>query len=757
VTTFASNLGEIVWRPAIAPAHLALLTLVLIALAFAAYTQALQRDFTRASLMVAMRIVAVVLLTLLLMGPSYLPPQSSVPTRPRVVVMLDTSASMQTPDVGGKPRIRAAIDHWLTPDKLRRLRDAFDVQLLGFDERVHPLGRLQVPDEELATGPSSRYVEAIGDTLLATPRQTSTNTPAVTHHIVVIGDGHDTDERPLAPLADVARQRRAAVHAITVGSTAQTRDLAVVALPRQEYLLADEPGQLLVRIMQVNAPDAESVVHITPPTGPTRDYPIHFASQPSVTLDIPVQHKAPGTYEYKVRVDPLPGEKVTANNEQSAFIEVAQRRMRVLILEGEPFWDTKFLAQALRSDSRIELTQVTKVSADRTETIVTRADRTAANIPVSPADWAKFDVVVLGRSIENVLTPEAAASLKPYVENGGHIIFARGQPYDPDTIPGRQMAAMIVPVEPVIWSVGLVNNLPLRLTQAGRAAPTFAFNTLGPDAANIVADLPPLSSVRLVKQLKPAAQVLASAGAPPTGDIAAEPSPAIVTMNLGRGRVFAVLGEGLWRWSFLPPDLKKYRGVFDTFWSNTVRWLALGGDFAPGEDVSLRLSRTSVRSSDPLALSVVYKTPPPGFAPKLTLTDPDGGASTVDLAQIPGVENRLQAEVRPTKTGVWTATLDAPPLAPAHQVKRFSVYNVDVERLSVAAMPRNLTALAEQTGGLVLRGDEDGDLAALLQRQTAAALAPPAPQYLWDRGVFLIVLLGWIGVEWIGRRATGWL
>ena len=71
--------------------------------------------------------------------------------------------------------------------------------------------------------------------------------------------------------------------------------------------------------------------------------------------------------------------------------------------------------------------------------------------------------------------------------------------------------------------------------------------------------------------------------------------PAIVTMNLGRGTVAAILGEGLWQWSLLSKDKHDLAGFYDTFWSNLVRWLAMGGDFQPGQQVALNLSRTSAR------------------------------------------------------------------------------------------------------------------------------------------------------------------
>ena len=75
---------------------------------------------------------------------------------------------------------------------------------------------------------------------------------------------------------------------------------------------------------------------------------VDFKGRGVVQVEIPVQQDMPGQYEYKLSLKAMEGEVELANNVHSTFVRVQPRRMRVLLLDGAPFWDTKFIAQSLR-------------------------------------------------------------------------------------------------------------------------------------------------------------------------------------------------------------------------------------------------------------------------------------------------------------------------------------------------------------------------------------------------------------------------
>jgi hypothetical protein len=669
------------------------------------------------------------------------------------MVLLDTSGSMQTQDAPGGCRFRCAADRWLSAERRKAFAEHYEVRLLGFDSSLRPLApsRLGEPADRLAAGRASRIAHCVTEAL--------TGSGAKDAAMLVLSDGRDTDSTGVHDAAMLARARDVPIFTACFGGPTQQRDVQLVALARQEFLLAGEPGHVVARVYQVGMPQATTTLHLTGP-GAEVTRPVRFDGKSSVIVELPVKQPKAGLYDYTVRVEPVAGERETTNNAQRVFVRVTEQRIRVLLLEGEPFWDTKFLAQSLRKDGRIELTQISRISLRKQETILTRAG-TGTKLPRTADALAAYDVVVLGRGLEHVLDPPAAGLLVDYVSRrGGQVIFARGRAYDPATPAGRQIGRALAVIEPVIWARGVTRNLSLSLTPVGRANPCFSFAGMALDAGEAVGKLPGFTLMSLVQREKTAAQVLARAA--PPGQVRASGrgvgEPAVVAMNYGRGRVVAVLGEGLWRWSFLPPEMQALDGVYDTFWSNMVRWLATAGSFPPGASVSLRLSRSGVQRGDPLLIDVACKFDPAAAGTlKLTVTDPDGRPRPLPLPARPGAGGRLSAEYVAQDVGVYAVRLEAPGMTPPRVEDRFSVYDVDFERLNTSADPATLAALAEQSDGKVLPADRPDALAAELTRRREARVGPRRPQFTWDRWFFLVILLGWIGGEWLVRRRAGLL
>jgi len=229
-------------------------------------------------------------------------------------------------------------------------------------------------------------------------------------------------------------------------------------------------------------------------------------------------------------------------------------------------------------------------------------------------------------------------------------------------------------------------------------------------------------------------------------------------MSYGRGSVVAILGEGLWQWSLLEKQRHDLAGFYDLFWSNLVRWLAMGGDFQPGEEVSLKLARASVYIGDPMTIDVVYKLAPDSEAhPAVVVTDPTGNATEVPLHRLPGRDPRFRATINPPTAGVYRVALHTPELKPQTQECGFSTYDVSLERLETSANPMAMAVLAEHTGGEAFKPNQADLLMDKLERRRLATIVPIEPEYIWDKGVILFILLLWAGLEWIVRRKAGLL
>jgi hypothetical protein len=737
-----------IWQPIASPLQIIAAGVVLAALTIFAYARTFTDHKITSAILLAMRLALVLGVVVLMMGPSRVPPSSDDFLRPNLAIVLDGSQSMLTEDCQNMSRMRFAKSKWLTADRLRRLNDTFDVELYLFDDQLKAISRglLYRGDEQVASGSVTRLSESVRDAVNCMPID------AKGAAMLVISDGHDTEGAPIQPAASLAQGRDIPVFTLPLGRAAERADITVLAVAMQDYLLPNEPGAILVKVYQSGLDDAKTTL-ILRHGEEKHQVPIDFNNQRMVEVQVPIQEEEEGQYEYVIEVEPVGEEAEHNNNSQVVFSEVQKKRIQVLILEGQPFWDSKFLAQSLRKDERLAITQITQVSPDKRETIVTRVDGPARKLPETAEQWANFDVVILGQGLEKMLDVSAAEQLVEFVSNqGGHVIFSRGQAYDPESPEGMELAEALAPLEPVQFAPGSREKVMLAVAPAGRVGYWFSPAKLGMDIEDAWGRVQGFDWMPNVESVKPVTVVLARASI--TGDPLVDSShPALVSMRQGRGGVVGMLGEGTWRWSLLAPENRDLAGFYDTFWSNMVRWLAAGGDFQPGQQVSMHLSRSSVRLNDNMEVDVVYKFAPQGGAePVLEVTESSGETRQVALERTPGRVPRYRGTWQPVGLGVHNVKLVAPGMVPDNIERKFNVYHFNIERLETSANPMPLQVLAEHTGARCFQPHQGEELIATLKAHRDSYQKPKELEYIWDRWSVMLLLLIWGGTEWILRR-----
>ncbi|MGI9014315.1 MAG: hypothetical protein ACR2GY_08715 [Phycisphaerales bacterium] len=766
-----THLAEIFLRPAFAVLAVIAIGVILAGLSVSAYFRSWSLRRVASALLLVMRLATIALLTWVLLGPSrMLPAENDAVVPGELVILLDTSESMLTADCAGASRIDHATDAWLNLDAWAALGEIYHVRLLGFDESLEPLARSRLTaDVPLADGASTRLVDAVNQSIVgglgfrgSRPPASSSSSKNSGRAILLLSDGRDTADTPLTQAAVVARGWNIPVHTVCVGGDTRQKDIALVAAPLADSLLSDESGEILVKIYQSGFDHQTVEIELSDGMTRTRtELPIR--EQGAIELTLPIEPRQPGVYEYSISIAPDPDEVETSNNQHSVFIEVHRERVRVLLLEGQPYWDTKFLAQSLRADDRIELAQITQVTPSKREVISSRGNENQEDlqVPDSVDAFAAWDVIILGHGIEQLLDVEAAQSLRDYVtERGGKVIFARGRASEGSTSAGRALATVLAEIEPVSWDEDDLNDavrsdVPITLVPGGVDGSWLSSSQGVSDPAGIFAQLPGFEAVPMSADAKPATIVHAAIAA---GDGSEAGQPAIVSMRSGSGQVVGILGEGLWRWRLLERQKPELAGFFDIFWSNMVRWLALGGDFPPGQNVALQLASTTVRVGEPVAIDVTYRTiqaHSPGDT--LEVAGPDGAILPLTLRQIASRETRYRAEFSPTSTGVHAVTLHTSGAEQTALTRRFSAFDLNVERLHAEARPLEMRMLAEETGGMSLRPEDFQKFVDTQTRARLAAVVPPRPEFIWDRSWILALLLMWMGCEWLLRRAAGML
>lgn len=735
------------WKPFFPAPVLVVMTVLTLSLAVFAYARVFSRAPVASSFLLLVRILFLSAILVLLCGPSSKPPPAKAAGKGDLLVLLDASASMRANDMDDLARYDFAVRNWLDESHLNEWAKTRTVRLshVGAQERAVSEDQARKPAAEAAQDNRSFLARNVRSAIDGV-KDVRPGTAAL-----FLSDGHDSDEESFADAANRARARGIPVYTVCLGGPRLERDLHLVPVMRQEFLFAGEEGQMSVRIFQSNAARDRTTLRVTH-NAVTKSIPIAFEGRSLVTVDLPVKHDKPGIYEYRFSVDPVADEVELRNNAQVLFVHVVERRIRVLLVEGEPHWETKFLAEALRRDDRLALTQISQLSKTRVETLTSREKIGQGQIPGTPRELDAYDVIILGTHVERVLSDAVLGYIPDYVDRrGGSVLFARGRATDWTKLKNLAL------IEPVVWPAGAaqavdwVENGQWKTTASGGLHPVFHVER---EIQRALSELPPFPRTAITRA-KAAAQVLAviDGGIKPSNG-----SPALVSMGIGNGKSLMVLSEGVWTWKMLSSNGSDWRNLYDRFWSNCTRWLALGGDFVPGEQMALHLSHQSVELGETVMVDAFARyVGESDVKLRLTVRDPDGHSRELALEPVGGSRNHQRGSYRPAVPGVHTMVLDGPGLEPARQETGLNVFAIDQERLQSAAVPEALRRLAEDSGGKFLDARHPERFNTELSRAEEASREPAGEEPIWPCMSLLILLLSWVGMEWILRRTGGLL
>jgi hypothetical protein len=482
-------------------------------------------------------------------------------------------------------------------------------------------------------------------------------------------------------------------------------------------------------------------------------------------IDFTFAEEVKGLHKFTVETDVIEGEANPRNNRSHVYIQFLDGDIRILLAEGRPHWDTRFLFQTLREDPRLAVDAVFRLSNTRYIHVRSHVSstwdgpvvgRSEFRFPSSPGDLSQYDILILGRNADALFTPGTVNHLRDFVmKQGGALILARGRPYE-------RMSEAFASLEPITWGDSAIRGFRYHVTAAGEETPIFKFD--GSPGQPIINRLPSLLSATEVRGAKSLSVVLATAQSPggrgETRNGVEEDSSSLSEMAVvacqryGKGRVMSLAGTGLWRWAFLPPGVNKGQGVYRQFWSQVIRWALTGSDLFPGQEVTFRTPRRIYRPGETVRLQVIPRAESVDYRPRVEVADPLGNRHLLDLEPDPDFGNRFCAFFEPSVQGEYEARLldDRPGNVLS---TRFLVYHSSREDQILSANHEVLRRLAESSGGTFLECEELPSLPLRLEKCAAGLPLEPRREDAWDRGWLLACVAALFSLEWLIRRATG--
>ena len=677
--------------------------------------------------------------------------------KPLVTLLLDASASMATPDeAGGRTRFQAAAElaRGLAGDldgscevRVRLVGESVTAVELAELDRHAPAGRVTDLAAALAGG--------------------ADDTRPAGQCVVLLSDGIHNAGGGAARVLEAARLARALacpVFTRPFGGDHAVKDLAVEPRAPQEVAFVEQPVAIPVLVRHRGLAGGRTMVTLSLDGKEVDRKPVALPPAGDAEVRFQVRQPKTGLFQYELRAESLPGEVSLANNSAGLQLRVVDRPIRVLLLEGKPYWDGKFLMRTLIADASVELDSLVRMSASRVYrrslTRATSVEAAKAGAPkaeareewkvlVGPADTAaaaelrSYQVVVLGRDAEVFLTDPTLKLLRAWVlDDGGCLVCYRGQPT-------AQVSHQLAQVLPVRWAPSGESRFRPALTERGKDLHWFP--SAGPSPQrDAFAELPSLATSARVEQARPLAVVLATAGAP-----AEAANPVVTYQSYGLGKVVTIEGSGMWRWAFLPPQQQAHDDVYRALWHSLTRWLVSNAALLPGQSLALRGDKVSFGADEPATATLLVRDGAAAEARSVRLVgtgldEPrvvsaaragdETGALRVVFGKLP--EGRYQASVVGSDD-------------PAGQTA-FDVRSRSDEQLDLKARPDLLARVAAESGGAVLGGETPGPALARIRAhldggRPARVLRQPA----WDRWWVLLGVLAVWGTAWGLRRSGG--
>src|SRR6266576_39588 len=280
-------------------------------------------------------------------------------------------------------------------------------------------------------------------------------------------------------------------------------------------------------------------------------------------------------------------------------------RLRVLYVQGALTWDYKFISLALRNDTTIKLTGLTRTSKQSVfRQNVETAGELLNGFPNSLEELAPYRVLVLSNLRPAELTPAQQEVLARFCsEMGGGVLMIGG----PATFDSSWQNSRLEQLLPVVFAPntgvqGLDRPFRIELTEEALQHQVFQIADNQP-AREVWAQLPTFTQYGRVDAAKPGAVVWAlhqSDDGPHGRRIL------MASQRYGAGLSAVLCIQNFWRWR-LAKDSEPQQ--FDRFWRQLFRYLGEVGR----QDVAIHLADQDLHPQMDVDVAV-EKQPNPGNA-----------------------------------------------------------------------------------------------------------------------------------------------
>jgi hypothetical protein len=480
--------------------------------------------------------------------------------------------------------------------------------------------------------------------------------------IVLFSDGQNTGGRSPNEAALAAKAVNTPIFTVPVGTATRLRDVAIVDVFTTGLVSLGDTARVSVTVesqgfdkrpVKVILKDGDKQLDV-------KDLILNSAEQQQIELTFKTEQ--PGPRYLTVHIPPLAEEPdyLRANNTDTAFLRVSEEKIKVLLIDGLPRWDFRFLKNAMRRDNGLGgvMSKEGKEIDVRVETEWRRlpALEQKAALPRTLEKLSEYHTIILGDVSPAMLdTAFIDMLVKAVREKGVGLIVAAGTQAMPHRYDDRLLDLL-----PVRLRKGVNGMLPsgvpsfrLDLAPEGVIHEATRFYDDPGRNQNAWTQLPRYYWAAATE--KPAAGATVLVWNPLPGKDGK--LPLIAHHYAGKGKVMFVGTDSTWLWRQNVGDRFFYK-----FWGQGVRSVArTDARDAKKSRVEVRPVRAQPGEQAEIELRAVNAEGSPLTAATATVQIQGGGtANTVELTSDPMVKGRYLGRFTPATAAEYRISYTAP-------------------------------------------------------------------------------------------------
>jgi uncharacterized membrane protein len=681
----------------------------------------------------------------------------AVPQQNFVGILIDDSRSMQIADQDAQARAAFVKDQVGRVDGplLTALGKRFQVKVYRFSNSAE---RLQSAGDLTFEGTGTR----LGDGL---DRVRDEMSGLAVAGVVMLSDGADNSDKTLDNSISGLKASGMPVFTVGVGKERLTRDVQVTRAETPRRVLKGAALVVDVVVSQVGyagvkvpliVEDGGRIVSqqdvVLPPDGESETVHVRFKAAEN------------GPRIFRFRLPVQNNEEVSQNNQRDALIDVFDRREKILYLEGEPRPEMKYVRQATDADDNLQVVVLQRTAmgsvgqADKYLRLgVDSGEDLIHGFPTSRAELFGYRGIVIGSVEASAFSPEQLRMLEDFVDvrGGGLLMLGGAQSFDEGGWAGTPLSDAL----PVILERKLAKADPylglhwltVRPTRAGMNHPATQITDKEADAAAKWRDLPPLTALNTLRDVKPGATILLNGM-----DEKGRDQIVLAYQRYGKGKSLALPVQDTWHWR-MDAAISELDKTHHTFWQRLVRWLV---DGAP-DRVMVSAAPDRVQKGEPITLTAQVVDPEyVGINDgRITarVTAPSGATEDVPMEWSVKREGEYTAKFTPVEDGTYKVNVGGSDREGRDVTKGATTVRVapsDAEYFDAAMRAPLLQRIAEETEGKFFRANDTSGLVDSIS-YSGKGITITEDKELWDMPIVLCLLLTLLGSEWVYRRSTG--